>query len=505
METYEKGGVFALSRDLTGWLAKHAIKLAPLLIASAIGLLLLSDDDDPIEILQDSSIAVLLGLALLLAFRELHREKIAKISLRAELDHVQNLEVAHESRLQTLGSGYQHLFRSNPTPMWVFDLDTLYFEEVNDAAVARYGYSRDEFLSMTVMEIRTEAEARKLQEYLIQDSPRLKYAGVWRHRKKDGSNIIVEVASHELQWNGRRCRFVSATDITKRVQAEDALKRMNANLESLVQDRTQELERQACELQRREHELEVANHELETFSYSVSHDLKSPLFVMNTFTQLLTDEYGDKHDAKLEGYLSNMREACQWMSSLIENLLKLAHVTRVELKRTRVDLSALAGEITTALRLKDPTRHVEFEVQPGIVVEADAGLTMSLLENLMGNAWKFTSRSAAAKLAFGALYPGDEPVFYVRDNGAGFDMREAGRLFTAFQRLHRESEYRGTGIGLATVSRIVNRHGGRIWAEAEVGKGATFYFTLGPQAQERTTSQPASSLRLSSGREASAA
>ncbi|HET7177047.1 MAG TPA: ATP-binding protein, partial [Gammaproteobacteria bacterium] len=153
----------------------------------------------------------------------------------------------------------------------------------------------------------------------------------------------------------------------------------------------------------------------------------------------------------------------------------------------------------------DPTRCVECDVQLGIVVEADAGLMLSLLENLIGNAWKFTSGSPGAKLAFGALYKDGDPVFYVRDNGAGFDMQKAGRLFTAFQRLHAESEFRGTGIGLATVSRIVSRHGGRIWAEAEVGKGAAFYFTLGPQAQERTASRPAASLRLASSREASTA
>jgi PAS domain S-box-containing protein len=505
METRTMGLVSAKILHLPGWLAKHMLKLVPLLIAAAILVLLATSADQTIEILQVAGITFLLSLALLLVFFQLHREQLIKASLRMELDHVQDSELIQKSRLNTLGSGYKHLFRGNPIPMWVFDLETLRFVEVNDAAVAHYGYSRDEFLGMTVCEMRTEADCRKLKEYISQNAPGLKYAGVWRHRKKDGSFIDVQIASHELQWNGRNCRFVSANDITERIRAEDALKRLNANLESLVRDRTEELRNQACILQRHERQLEIANRELETFSYSVSHDLKSPLFVMSTFTQLLADEYKDKQDTKIEGYLHNMREACLWMSSLIENLLKLSHATRVELRRTDVDLSARAAEIAATLRMKDPTRDVEFDIQLGVVVEADAGLMLSVLENLIGNAWKFSSKSPAAKISFGTLNTDDNPVYYVRDNGAGFDMRRAGRLFTAFQRLHGESDFKGTGIGLATVSRIVDRHGGRIWAEAQVGNGAAFYFTLGSQAQLRSASKPAARLRLSSAREAPAA
>src|SRR5579863_545463 len=406
MEAQPRDHAFVANRDLSHWSAKHSLKLVALLIVSALAILILhmaSREDATTAMMQVTGIAALLGLAVLLAFDQLCREQIAKASLRTELNHVHDSELIQKSRLNTLGSGYKHLFRGNPIPMWIFGLEDFRFVEVNDAAVAHYGYSRAEFLGMTVLDIRTESEARKMKEQLSHAPPGLNYAGVWRHRKKNGATIVVEVVSHELQWHGRSCRFVSANDITERVRAEDALKRLNANLESLVRDRTEELRKQTCKLQRHERQLALANRELETFSYSVSHDLKSPLFVMSTFTQLLADEYKAKPDIKIESYLNNMREACQWMSSLIENLLRLSHATRVELKRTSVDLSALAAEIAAALRLKDTARDVEMDIQLGVVVEADTGLMLSVLENLIGNAWKFTSRSPAAKISFGAL------------------------------------------------------------------------------------------------------
>ncbi|HET7479574.1 MAG TPA: CHASE domain-containing protein [Rubrobacteraceae bacterium] len=242
-------------------------------------------------------------------------------------------------------------------------------------------------------------------------------------------------------------------------------------------------ERVSEELEHANRELEGANHELEAFSYSVSHDLRAPLRTIDGFSRILIEDYGDRLDAEGEDYLERVRGASQHMGSLIDDLLDLSRVTRKPLRREAVDLSALATDIMERLKDSEPDRKVEVVVERGLIAQADANLLSVALENLLGNAWKFTSKTPDARIEFRAdRQPGPgflAPVYYVRDNGAGFEMAYAQRLFGAFQRLHGTEEFEGTGIGLATVQRIVHRHGGRVWAEGAVGEGATFYFTLG--------------------------
>lgn len=250
----------------------------------------------------------------------------------------------------------------------------------------------------------------------------------------------------------------------RRRLAEVRLEHLNERLEQRVAERTRMLE--------------AANKELEAFSYSVSHDLRAPLRSIDGFSQLLVKKLGEGLDATSLDYLRRVRRASQRMDELIHDLLKLSKVSRVELNKERVDLSAIAREIADGLRATAPMRAVEFEIEAGIEVQADGRLMRAVLENLLGNAWKFTARRDAARIEFGRREDEGRPVYFVRDNGAGFDMEYAGKLFGAFQRLHKPEEFEGTGIGLATVQRIVNRHGGSIWATAEVGKGATFCFTL---------------------------
>jgi signal transduction histidine kinase len=225
-------------------------------------------------------------------------------------------------------------------------------------------------------------------------------------------------------------------------------------------------------------ELEQANRELEAFSYSVSHDLRAPLRAIDGFSKLLLEEYGPSLTEGASEYLARVRTATQRMSTLIDDLLHLSRITRAQLERRKVDLSGIARAVLDTLRTRDPARAVEVSVADGLAAEADPQLTKVLLENLLENAWKFTSKRRDARILFG-VEGGPEPVFFVRDNGAGFDMRYASKLFAPFQRLHKVSEFEGTGIGLATVHRIVTRHGGRIWATSEIEKGATFFFTLG--------------------------
>jgi light-regulated signal transduction histidine kinase (bacteriophytochrome) len=228
----------------------------------------------------------------------------------------------------------------------------------------------------------------------------------------------------------------------------------------------------------------VANKERASFSYSVSHDLRSPLRSIDGFSLALIEDYADKLDADGRSHLQRVRAAAQRMAQLIDDLLKLARITRADISCRQLDLSTLAGEVCDEVRARDPQRAVAMAVQQGLETEGDPRLLRVALENLVSNAWKFTRHTPEPRIEVGALREdGGPPVFYVRDNGAGFDMAYADKLFGAFQRLHGTQEFEGTGIGLATVARVIHRHGGRVWAEAAVGKGAAFFFTLGePEA-----------------------
>ncbi|HET9626450.1 MAG TPA: ATP-binding protein [Kofleriaceae bacterium] len=229
--------------------------------------------------------------------------------------------------------------------------------------------------------------------------------------------------------------------------------------------------------------LETANRELEAFSYSVSHDLRTPLRAIDGFSRMLLADYEGKLDDRAQHYLQRIRAGTQRMSALIDDLLNLARISRVPLKLAELDLSTVAFEVASELRKREPMRLTPIHVAPALRVRGDARLIRIVLDNLLGNAWKFTSKRDDAEIWFAAQSaPGAPPVFHVRDTGAGFDMAYAEKLFVPFQRLHSAHEFDGIGVGLATVQRIIQHHGGRIWAEGAVGKGATFFFSLGPQA-----------------------
>jgi signal transduction histidine kinase len=247
-------------------------------------------------------------------------------------------------------------------------------------------------------------------------------------------------------------------------KTEGEVRKLNVELEQRVAERTVQLE--------------AANKELAAFSYSVSHDLRAPLRGMDGFSRILLEDYSDKLDSTGQEHLQRVRAASQRMAQLIEDLLNLSRLTRSEMRRGPVDLSALVRALGAELQQREPDRPVEFRIEEGLVAEGDERLLRAALENLLRNAWKFTAKKPDAWIAFGREAVDGTRAFFVRDNGAGFDMAYSERLFGAFQRLHSESEFEGTGIGLATVQRIINRHGGRVWAEGEVGRGAVFYFTL---------------------------
>jgi PAS domain S-box-containing protein len=282
---------------------------------------------------------------------------------------------------------------------------------------------------------------------------------------EDGPHDYITVKFPILDGAGQAYAVCGiSTDITDRTRAEAEVRRLNADLERRVRERTAELE--------------ASTRELDAFAYSVSHDLRAPLRSLDGFSQILLDDYADVLDDAGRDCLNRLQANTGRMAQIIDDLLNLSRATRVELRRVPVDLSELARVVVAELRLLDPDRRVEIDIADHLDVTGDPHLLRLVLVNLLGNAWKFTAKSAAAAISFGLVTVGDERVFAVRDNGAGFKMEYAAKLFEPFQRLHSRGEFEGSGLGLAIVARILRRHGGRIWAEGAPDAGATFSFTV---------------------------
>jgi signal transduction histidine kinase len=262
-------------------------------------------------------------------------------------------------------------------------------------------------------------------------------------------------------------------DVTELVRASE----LGAELQGRTRDMEREVIARSRELASLNKDLQSANRELDAFSYSVSHDLRAPLRTINGFSRALAEDYAGRLDVRGNDYIDRICAGVSRMTALIDDLLGLARISRATMNAGLVAMSALAAAIVADLRAAHPGRSVTAAIDEGLVASGDRALINVVLVNLLGNAWKFTSQREEARVEFGRE-PADEPTFFVRDNGAGFDMAYAARLFAPFQRLHGASEFEGTGIGLATVQRVIARHGGRIWADAAVGRGATFFFSL---------------------------
>jgi PAS domain S-box-containing protein len=366
-------------------------------------------------------------------------------------------------------SEYRSLFVDSPLAMAVYDPQTLRIVAVNAAAIAMYGFSQEEFLARKIDELRPE-EDRDSWHREVYSQPVVglrRYTG--RHCRKNGELFHIQAAANDIEFDGRPARVVAVTDVSDSRRAQEEIARLNAELEQRVQQRTAQLE--------------AANHELETFAYSIAHDLRSPLTSIDGFSQSLEALCGDQLAEPGRHYLNRIRAGVRQMSDLTDAMLSLARLSRVQLRCEAVDLAQAARDALDLLREQQPGREVHAEIPARLPARGDPRLLGQVMTNLVANAWKFSGGKQRTEIRIGTL-AGErgETVYFVADRGAGFDMAHASRLFGAFQRLHAPSEFEGTGIGLALVQKIVMRHGGRIWAQAAPGEGATFFFTLGGAA-----------------------
>jgi len=348
------------------------------------------------------------------------------------------------------GREFKALFDSALDGVAIID-DAGRYVDVNQAACALYGVPRTQIVGRRIGEAGALGSPGAVDDVWRTLLERGEHKGELRVPQPDGSLRDVEYTAKANFIPGRHLAILRDVTERKRVQSE---------------------------LQRRFRELESANKELEAFSYSVSHDLRAPLMNVEGYADLLLEEYADALGEIGREYVRHICASADRMTQVIDALLRLSQMTRADLQREPIDLSAAVAAIATTLRHAEPGRSVQFVIAPSLVVQGDRRLLSVALENLLSNAWKFTQKKPDGHIEFGADRRANEVVYFVRDNGAGFNVKYAHKLFGPFQRLHSQQEFPGTGIGLATVRRIIQRHGGRVWAEGAVGEGATFSFTL---------------------------
>jgi PAS domain S-box-containing protein len=392
------------------------------------------------------TVGAALGFAILIgAFLGLRHENARRRASEAELGE-------RREALRQANAFLDSVIENLPTMLFIKEASELRFTRVNRAAERLLGVAREDLLGKNDFDLFPTEQAEFFQA---------------KDRSALDGHAVVDVPEEPIETkDGRRWLHTMKVPIPGDGGAPGFLLGISEDIT--------ERKRAATELRRAKEAAEAASRELESFSYSVAHDLRAPLRGIDGFSLALLEDYQDQLDAEGVDYLHRVRSAAKRMAELIDDLLALSRVTRGNFARERVDVGAVARTVADQLRSADPDRDVALVIPDGLLTSADPRLVRVALENLIGNAWKFSAKKPSTLIELGA----HDDAFYVRDHGAGFDMTYASKLFGVFQRLHAVSEFDGTGIGLATVQRIVHRHGGRIWAESKVGEGATFFFTL---------------------------
>jgi PAS domain S-box-containing protein len=372
-----------------------------------------------------------------------------------------------ETELIISETRYRRLFESAQDGILILDANTGLVTDVNPFLITMLDYSKEEFIGKQLWELGAIKDiAMSKQAFLeLQNKGFVRFDNL-PLQTKAGKHVAVEFVSNVYLVDHTSIAQCNIRDITDRVDALSEITKLNTDLEKRVIDRTAQLE--------------YANKELEAFNYSVSHDLRAPLRRVMGFTEALTNDNSNNPSVESLRLINKIRFSIENMDALIEALLGLSRFSSFKLKEQSVNLSEVVKQITTELQQTNLDRLVEFEIPEGILVRGDRQLLQIVLENLIGNAWKFTSNRVETAIEFGKTQKEGVSAYFIKDNGAGFNMDYAEKLFNAFSRLHSEKEFPGIGIGLATVQRIIHRHGGRVWAEGDVDQGATFYFTLNP-------------------------
>lgn len=515
--------------------------------------------------------------------RDISERKKAEEEIKLLNASLEQRVILRTNELQQSENKYRKLFENSPMPMWVIELPSLKFLDVNEAALKHYGYTRTEFLSMSAMDIRPDDEKRRYLEYDHSASNGLKFAGTWKHIKKDGSLIFVEVNSHEMNIGESKGRLILSMDITERKKAEERLdfaleagkigiweldllndiavrnlrhdqifgynetipewgmKRFMEHLhpddletvqssfneafktqnwvvetriiwpdqsvhwvlingkliedgetnpskilgtvieitkQKVVEEEVRQLNNELEErVKIRTRELYAANKELESFSYSVSHDLRAPLRAINGYSQMLIEDYKSKLDDEGTRLLDRVMFNAKRMGRLIDELLEFSRLGKKALNKTSIDLDLMVNEIIKEQFQSNKYSHNINIGKLGTII-ADEVTIQLVFQNLLLNAFKYSSKKEKPEIEIGVTQTDKGIAYFVKDNGAGFDMAYYDKLFGVFQRLHRQDEFEGTGVGLAIVQRIILRHGGQVWAESIVDEGSTFYFTL---------------------------
>jgi PAS domain S-box-containing protein len=396
-------------------------------------------------------------------------------------DHPAGAVVMHLniSERKNADQKFMNLLESAPDAMVLVDRDGR-LDLVNSQTVKLFGWPREQLLGQTIQCLMPERFRDQHpsihSSFLVRPGARAMAGGVELfgvHR--DGTEFPVEISLSPVETHEGTLVMGAIRDITERKQAQAQILRLNAELEDRVEQRTAQLQ--------------TANEELQAFAYSVSHDLRAPLSSIAGFSGLLNREIGSgEASPRAKHCLARIGAGVVQMSELIDSFLKLAKLSRTSVRWDSVDLSAMAQTVLNGYKESEPGRLAQLAIEPGLLVQGDAQLLRQVLENLLGNAWKFTRQQQTAHIAFRReITPDGQAVYAVQDNGIGFDMASSEKIFVAFQRLHTVEEFAGSGIGLATVHKIITRHGGRVWAESSLGSGATFFFTLGTATLENPT------------------